>query len=53
MGGSCVCCGYKKCDAALALHHLDPNEKDFSLGSIRANCKSWAEIVEELRKTNV
>lgn len=50
MGGKCVCCGYDKCDAALALHHLDPNEKDFSLGSIRANIKSWSSIVSELRK---
>jgi len=50
MGGECVCCGYNKCNWSLALHHLDPSEKDFSLGSIRANCKSWAKIVVELRK---
>lgn len=50
MGGQCVCCGYNKCNWSLALHHLDPSEKDFSLGSIRANCKSWDKIVIELRK---
>jgi hypothetical protein len=50
MGGKCVCCGYDKCNWSLALHHLDPNEKDFGFGSIRANCKSWNKIVVELRK---
>lgn len=50
MGGKCVCCGYNKCQASLALHHLDPKEKDFSFGAIRANCKSWNKIVVELRK---
>ncbi len=50
MGGSCCICGYKKCDAALALHHLDPSKKDISLGAIRANPKNWAALVAELRK---
>jgi hypothetical protein len=50
MGGGCCVCGYNKCQSALALHHLDPNEKDFGLGVIRANVKSWATIVNELRK---
>ena len=30
-GGCCCKCGYNKCVAALEFHHLDPNEKDFSL----------------------
>jgi hypothetical protein len=34
----------------MALHHLDPNEKDFSFGKARANPQSWAKIVDELRK---
>jgi hypothetical protein len=50
MGGSCCVCGYKKCQASLALHHLVPNEKDFSFGAIRANPKNWSSLVEELRK---
>ena len=50
MGGECALCGYKKCQWALALHHLEPEHKDFSFGAIRASCKSWATIVEELRK---
>ena len=52
MGGSCVCCGYNKCQSALALalHHLDPSQKEFNLGALRANIKSWDKIVIELRK---
>lgn len=50
MGGSCVCCGYKKCTAALELHHLDCSEKELSFGNIRASIRSWFKIVEELRK---
>ena len=50
MGGSCVVCSYNKCQSSLALHHLDPAKKDFSLGSIRANIRSWALIVQELKK---
>ena len=50
MGGKCQCCGYDKCVASLDLHHLDPTEKEFGLGGIRANPKSWEKIVPELRK---
>jgi len=50
MGGACCICGYNKCQSALALHHLDPNEKDFSFGAIRANPKNWLALVVELRK---
>jgi len=49
-GGECAECGYRRTNSALALHHLDPSEKDFSLGSIRANPRSWDKIVVELRK---
>lgn len=50
MGGACVCCGYRTCDAALALHHLDHKEKEFSFHGIRANPIGWSKIVKELRK---
>jgi hypothetical protein len=50
MGGSCCVCGYKRCQSALALHHLDPTQKDFAFGAIRANPKNWNSIVSELRK---
>jgi hypothetical protein len=50
MGGKCGMCGYNKCNNALELHHITPEEKDFSLGGIRANPRSWEKIVNELRK---
>jgi hypothetical protein len=49
-GGGCCVCGYNNCVSALALHHLDPSQKDFGLGTIRANSISWNKIVKELRK---
>ena len=30
-GGACVLCGYDRCLAALQFHHLDPEQKSFSL----------------------
>ena len=36
-GGKCEKCGYNKCIDALEFHHLDPNEKDFTIGG-----KSWS-----------
>lgn len=42
-GGECIRCGYKKSLGALELHHLDPNEKDFTIGG-----KSWS--FERLKK---
>lgn len=50
MGGKCCICGYNKCNSALDLHHLNPNEKEFGIGKIRANIKSWDKIVKELKK---
>jgi transposase len=32
-GGKCERCGYNKCITALEFHHLDPKEKDFSIGN--------------------
>lgn len=49
-GSRCGVCGYDRTSAALELHHLDPEEKEFSLGSIRSNIRSWAKIVTECRK---
>jgi 5-methylcytosine-specific restriction endonuclease McrA len=31
-GGSCVICGYDKSYRSLHFHHLNPDEKDFTLG---------------------
>lgn len=50
-GGKCMYnnCGYNKCISALEFHHLNPNEKDFSL-SERGNCVSWEKVKVELDK---
>lgn len=47
-GGKCVKCGYNKCNSALEFHHIDPNEKDFSV-SQNMNM-SWDKIKKELDK---
>jgi DNA-binding CsgD family transcriptional regulator len=36
-GGECVECGYNKCTRSLEFHHLDKNEKDFTISG-----KSWS-----------
>lgn len=48
--GSCVICGYNKCFGALELHHIDPNEKEFSFGRFRRNPKALQTIINELKK---
>lgn len=50
MGGKCYICGYDRCYAAMDLHHINPDEKNFSMGGMRANPIAWIKIVEELRK---
>ena len=48
-GEKCEKCGYNKCSEALEFHHLDPNEKDFSL-SDRDLKLDWVLIKQELDK---
>lgn len=48
MGGQCQCCGYRRCQQALELHHLNPEEKDFTF-SANAN-RSWENVRPELKK---
>lgn len=50
MGGKCCLCGYNKCNESLALHHLNPAEKEFGLGHIIGHPIAWSRIVKELRK---
>ena len=47
MGGSCKNCGYNNCTRALTFHHLNPNEKDFS---ISGKSLAWERIKAELDK---
>lgn len=48
MGEECKICGYNKCNAALELHHIDPNEKEFSF-SDNVNL-AWEKVKQELQK---
>lgn len=50
MGGKCCICGYDRYNGSLALHHLDPSEKDHGIGKILSHPRSWDIIVTELRK---
>ncbi len=47
-GGCCSICAYDRCISALEFHHLDPNEKDFGIGS--GNTKAWKKVKSELDK---
>ncbi len=33
LGGKCQCCGYDKCEEALEVHHLNPDEKELTFSS--------------------
>lgn len=48
-GGKCNKCGYNKCLGAMEFHHLDPKEKDFSIGN-KGYTRSWDKVKEELDK---
>ena len=46
-GGECELCGYKKCNRALQFHHLNPEEKDFS---ISGKSFSFDKLKDEVKK---
>jgi len=48
LGGSCVNCGYNKCEHALDFHHKDVNSKQFTLSSYWH--LAWSKIEIELAK---
>jgi hypothetical protein len=48
LGGCCSRCGYDKCHGALHFHHIDPNQKEFSIS--RNTSLSWEVIKLEVRK---
>lgn len=50
MGNDCQICGYNKSINALEFHHLDPDQKDFTISKMRSNPKSWLKITKELKK---
>lgn len=48
-GGKCAICGYNKYIGALEFHHLNPAEKDFSIGA-KGYTRSFSKVKEELDK---
>ena len=48
MGSKCQICGYDKCQSALEFHHINPEEKEFTLG-YNTNT-SFAKAKEEIKK---
>ena len=48
-GGKCENCGYSKCPDVLEFHHINPEEKEFGIGS-KGYTRSWKKIKEELDK---
>ena len=46
---SCELCGYKKNSAALHFHHMDPEEKEFSISQIRSSV-SYEKLKKEVEK---
>jgi hypothetical protein len=48
LGGKCCICGYKKCFGALDFHHVNPEEKEFSL-STKWHW-SWDRLEKEIKK---
>lgn len=49
-GGKCDICGYNKNAAALAFHHIIPENKGFKMNSRNLCSKSWTEILKESEK---
>ena len=47
-GGKCQRCGYDKNTRALSFHHLDPEQKEFTIGGCYT--RSWDAITKELDK---
>lgn len=49
-GGACEVCGYDNNSAALAFHHKDPDEKEFSINSRKCSTVNWDALVKEASK---
>jgi 5-methylcytosine-specific restriction endonuclease McrA len=48
-GGRCQLCGYNKYQGSLDLHHLNPDDKGFSIGQY-GHSRSWDRVKKELDK---
>jgi len=48
-GGECQICGYNKCRQALHFHHINPEEKSFTIGN-KGSSIAWDKLKKELDK---
>ena len=50
-GNKCICCGQSFDDCCYDIHHLNPEEKNFTISNSNFNgAKSWLKIRDELKK---
>jgi len=49
-GGRCERCGYRRNEAALAFHHLEPADKSFPLDIRHCSNTSWNSLLAEASK---
>jgi hypothetical protein len=49
-GGKCQVCGYDKYFGSMDFHHIEPEEKTFSISSMRFGYKLTNEVRKELNK---
>jgi hypothetical protein len=47
-GNKCVICGYDRCMNAMQFHHLDPSEKEFTVG--KRHSMVFEKVIRELDK---
>lgn len=48
-GGSCVMCGYSKCNSALHFHHTNPKDKKFCISAAPKDSE-FGQLLEEAMK---
>lgn len=48
LGGKCSCCGYNKSYSALDFHHINPEEKEFTIA--KNTSLSWKKMKAEIQK---
>lgn len=50
LGGKCSICGYNKNYGSLTFHHLNPNEKEFTLDMRKMSNNSFVKLQKEVSK---
>lgn len=52
-GGSCLKCGYSKCQRALTFHHRQPDLKKFTLDLRNIGNRGWKTVLAEAEKCDL